>query len=136
MLIVNFKYKILRWFIKFHKEHAKINNREEKIIRIVKSLLKDTTTDLYIAPINNTRYIKTNDDSMFVIIHSDSVIISNHQYFYDISIGRDAFDELCAIFNKVTEMRRRKMEKEMLKNITASLENIANSLEEKENETV
>lgn len=73
---------------------------------------------------------------MFVIIYADSVVISNHQYFYDISIGTDAAEELSVIFDRVTEMRRRKMEKEMLNNVSVSLEKIANSLEKRENNKV
>lgn len=127
---MNIKRRFFRWVIKARHKHTHLSLRENQVIDIIKLLLQDGTTDLYYAPIDNTRYIKTQNSEMFVIIYPSSVVISNHNYFYDISISESAYDELHRYYDRVTNMRRKLMEKEMLDNVSVALDKIGTQLRE------
>lgn len=71
-------------------------------------------------------YIIDNDASTFIILTTLPTLITivNHRYKYDIFMPLKTYDIMCKMFDKKVEQEREKMEKEILSNITDSLEEV------------
>lgn len=112
------------------KLEARLSRKEALVSKIVKTSLADRSNILLNAPISGTKYIKTPDDEMFIIMSDTNVIISNHKFYYDIDISHDLADALVARFNRILEHQRHLMEKELLGNIVDGLYSISEKMEE------
>lgn len=125
---MNIRYRVISKFVRLRKKiegKPKLNDRERRVISIFEELFKDREADLFIAPITCNRYIVAEKSNLSVILTGDNVIISNHNYYYDISLGHGATQVLFHRFDKILESRRRKYEKEIRQNMLNSLDNIA-----------
>jgi hypothetical protein len=81
-----------------------------------------------ISPISGKRYIKRDDNQLFIIVETDVLTIVNHQYSYNISIKGKAHERITRVFDAEVEQRREKMEMEIRSNVKHSLSNIYNNL--------
>jgi len=83
----------------------------------------------------NKKFILDKDVSTFIILESGKITIINHTYKYDIEIPQHTSLKMNKMFDNKVDEDRSIMEKEILGNITSSLNivltNFKNSLEEK-----
>jgi len=95
---------------------------------ICKRLISKRETTLLISPISGKRYIKSDDNQLFIIIEGHQLTIVNHQYSYNIDIQGKSHERIAQIFDAEVEKRREKMEAEIRANVKHSLSNIYNNL--------
>jgi hypothetical protein len=130
------KHKIKRLFQKLALKIYKLSNQqnipkneyESECVAICKNLILKEHTSLLISPISGKRYIKSDDNQIFIIIEPKQLTIVNHQYSYNIDIWGKPFDRISKIFDIEVEKRREKMEIEIRSNVKHSLINIYNNL--------
>jgi hypothetical protein len=104
------------------------NEYETECAAICKNLIAKKDTALLISPISGKRYIKSDDNQIFIIIEPKQLTIVNHQYSYNIDIWGKPFERISKIFDIEVEKRREKMENEIRSNVKHSLTNIYKNL--------
>jgi len=95
---------------------------------ICRRLISKPDTVLLISPISGKRYIKSDDNQLFIIIESHQLTIVNHAYSYNISLDTKAYDRVARIFDNEVEKRREFMESEIRSNVKHSLSTIYKNL--------
>ena len=101
--------------------------KEEEIfcVEICKKLISKDTSKLTIAPLSNKKYIKNDEQDMFIVIHDRIISLINHVYSYNVFIESDKlYSEVTTIFDKELEDRRLVLEDEIRSNIKHSLKSI------------
>ena len=104
------------------------NEYETECVAICKNLISKRDTSLLISPISGKRYIKSDDNQIFIIIEPKQLTIVNHQYSYNIDIWGKPFERISKMFDIEVEKRREKMENEIRSNVKHSLTNIYKNL--------
>lgn len=127
------KHKFIRFFQKVGIKIIRASNKtdepkhtefEFECISICKNLIHKEKSKLLISPISGKRYIKSEDNQIFIIIDNRKITIVNHNYSYNIELNTKAFDRLIRIFDNEVEIRRQIMENEIRSNVKHSLSNI------------
>ena len=108
-----------------------IDDRAALAIKALEVSLKDPKNTLLIAPTSGARYVQTPNAHVFIILKYQTIILSNHQYYYEIALSPNVFDYLIDRFDRMIESRRRQMERKMLFNSKSTLEQAVASLESK-----
>jgi hypothetical protein len=108
-----------------------IDDRAALAIKALEVSLKDPKNTLLIAPTSGARYVQTPNAHVFIILKYQTIILSNHQYYYEIALSPNVFDYLIDRFDRMIESRRRQMERKLLFNSKATLEQAVASLESK-----
>ena len=101
--------------------------KEEELFcaEICKKLIPRDSSKLTIAPLSNKRYIKSDEQDMFIVIHDRTISLINHVYSYNVFIESDKlYNEVINIFDKELEDRRLLLEDEIRSNIKHSLKSI------------
>ena len=106
----------------------KVTEYDNESFSICKRLTSKPESTLLISPISGKRYIKSDDNQLFIIIESHQMTIVNHQYSYNIDIAGKAYEKISQVFDSEVERRREKMEAEIRANVKHSLSNIYKSL--------
>ena len=101
---------------------------ESESIAICRKLLNKPDTILLISPISGKRYIKSDENQLFIIIERQRLTIVNHQYSYNIDLSNKALDWVIGVFDNEVEKRRELMENEIRSNVKHSLSSIYNNL--------
>jgi len=108
-----------------------IDDRAALAIKALDVSLRDPKNTLLIAPTSGARYVQTPNAQVFIILKYQTIILSNHQYYYEIAISQNVFEYLLDRFDRMIESRRRQMEKKMLSNSKHTLEQAVANLESK-----
>jgi len=108
-----------------------IDDRAALAIKALEVSLKDPKNTLLIAPTSGARYVQTPNAHVFIILKYQTIILSNHQYYYEIALSPNVFDYLIDRFDRMIESRRRQMERKLLFNSKSTLEQAVASLESK-----
>ena len=96
---------------------------------ICHKLISNPSSTLLISPISGKRYIKSDDNQIFIVINKDTIDIINHTYSYNIKVnGTNLFDKITRVFDNEVERRREEMEAEIKSNVEHSLKSIYNNL--------
>ena len=95
---------------------------------ICKRLISKDETTLLISPLSGKRYIKSDDNQLFIIITNHQMTIVNHQYSYNIDVAGKSYEKISQVFDAEVERRRELMESEIRSNVKHSLSNIYKSL--------
>jgi len=95
---------------------------------ICKRLISKEDTVLLLSPISGKRYIKSEDNQLFIIVETNQLTLVNHQYSYDIDITGKAHERIARIFDTEVERRREIMEMEIRSNVQKSLRTIYQNL--------
>ena len=111
-----------------NKQEMAHSEYETEAFAICRNLINRRDTTLLISPISGKRYIKRDDNQLFIIVETDVLTIVNHQYSYNISIKGKAHERITRVFDAEVEQRREKMEMEIRSNVKHSLSNIYNNL--------
>jgi hypothetical protein len=116
-----------------------LGEKEQLAFDIFKINLYDKNNILYLNFNSNKKYIVTKsyfitkDVSTFIIFDSDinKLTIVNHTYKYDIDMPTKTCGVMTEMFNDQVDETREEMEKEILSNITQSLEIVLKQFKEK-----
>lgn len=103
---------------------------EESICHeICKKLISLKDSQLTIAPISNKRYIKNDNQKMFIVIENRMVTLINHIYSHNVYFENDEYlSEINQLIDNEVERKRLDLEKEIESNIKHSLKNILTKL--------
>jgi len=142
--VISVKVRIYNWLIKSKDDIIErldpkpiLNEKQKAMIEVVKSIISASESDLLIAPISGTRYIKlreiylkidsnTEEGSFIELINGRFI---HHVQFSDRTIDKD----ILKIFDEETEKRRKIMEKSIWDKTTRSLESVIEEIEEIKN---
>lgn len=97
---------------------------EREALAICKKLAAKPNSTLLLSPISGKRYIKSDDNQIYIIIDGHLVNIVNHSYSYVIPVEGKQHERLLRMFDKEVEARRELMEAEIRSNIKHSLSTI------------
>ena len=112
--------------------------KEEELysIDICKKLIKYSSSKLTIAPLSNKRYIKNDDNDMFIVIQDRTISLINHVYSYNVYIESDKlYVDILNHFDNELENRRIELENEIRSNIKHSLKSILEKVSENSHST-
>ena len=124
-IIHKLKRLIQKQYIKIYRSSTpKITTYEKDCVSICEKLIKKNETILLLTPISNKRYIKNEEDQIFVILENYSVKIINHVYSYTVILGDKSWNSVVTLFDTEVESRRNKFEKEITSNIKYSIKKI------------
>jgi hypothetical protein len=124
-IIHKLKRLIQKQYIKVYRSSTpKITTYEKDCVSICEKLIKKNETVLLLTPISNKRYIKNEEDQIFVILENYSVKIINHVYSYTVILGDKSWNSVVILFDSEVESRRNKFEKEITSNIKYSIKKI------------
>jgi hypothetical protein len=101
-----------------------VSEYEKDCISICKKLINKEESILMSTPISNKKYIRNEENDIFVILDSYNVQVINHIYSYNVYLSEKSWDYLINYFNQEIERRREVFEKEITSNIKHSLQNI------------
>lgn len=124
------KRKGQRLFIKLKKifdtETKKMSQNERLALSICRKLILNPESVLMIAPLSHRKYIRNEEERIFIIIEniSNKIMIVNHTYSYTISCESKKFLKLTHFFDVQLDKRKMDLEDEITSNIKHSLENI------------
>lgn len=101
---------------------------EKECIAICKALINQPDSVLLMSPLSGKRFIKSDDNQLFIIIEIGTITIVNHQYSYNIKVWGKVLDRIINMFDIEVEKRRTEMEMEIRSNVKHSLSNIYKTL--------
>jgi hypothetical protein len=127
------RYLVKQRLKKFYSNRTgiAIDDRAALAIKALEVSLRDPKNTLLIAPTSGARYVQTPNAHVFIILKYQTIILSNHQYYYEITLSPNVFDYLTDRFDRMIESRRRQMERKMLSNSKSTLEQAVANLENK-----
>jgi len=123
-----------------------LNPKQQLALDIFKIALKDDNNILYL---NNKKaltsekmyivskeYVTNNEVRTFIMLESTLdgpgiIVIVNHEYKYDIDLPQRTAKKMIEMFEDAVSRERAKMEKEIMGNITSSLEIVLGKFKEK-----
>jgi hypothetical protein len=101
--------------------------KEEEIyaVQICQKLIMNPNSKLTNAPISFKRFIKNDDNNMFIVINNRTISLINHVYSYNVFIESfEPYSDICQLFDNEMEKRRQELEDEIKNNIQHSLKEI------------
>ena len=101
--------------------------KEEEIyaLEICKKLIFNPSSKLTNAPISFKRFIKNDENNMFIVINERIITLINHVYSYNVFIeSTENYLKVCEMFDNEMEKRRQDLEDEIKNNIQHSLKEI------------
>ena len=106
-----------------------VEEEESICYEICKKLISLKDSQLTIAPISNKRYIKNDNQKMFIVIENRMVTLINHIYSHNVYFENDEYlSEINQLIDNEVERKRLDLEKEIESNIKHSLKNILTKL--------
>jgi hypothetical protein len=106
-----------------------VEEEESICYEICKKLISLKDSQLTIAPISNKRYIKNDNQKMFIVIENRMVTLINHIYSHNVYFENDEYlTEINQLIDQEIDRKRIELEKEIESNIKHSLKNILNKL--------
>ena len=135
---MSFKRKIYRFFLILKNHFGKLDftppdkltPNQELGIKIFEKCLILGDSELLIAPISGTFYIKTKD--IFIVLDGNDLRIVNGKYEYHIYVTLRSYEKMVDKFKRVLEVRRKKMEESMLSKTNRSLSEILDDVTSKQ----
>ena len=123
------QFVAIKWLRFFEsKEDREPSVYEKECFSVCKALINQEDSVLLMSPISGKRYIKSEDDQIFIIIEQNQITIVNHNYSYNIDIWGNALTRISNMFDIEVEKRRDLMESEIRSNVKHSLSNIYKNL--------
>lgn len=106
-----------------------VSHQQTSAYLICKKLVEKPDVVLLMSPISGKRYIKLDNEQIFVIISTNHVQIINHVYSYTIPMEGRMLNKILDVFDHKMEEMRNKMEDEITCNIQRSLNQISKDLD-------
>ena len=102
-----------------------LSNEEKYCVEICDKLINNPNSKLTYAPLSGKRFIKFDEQDMFIVIDGHSINLINHVYSYNVYIqDTSTYNKIVKNFDSNLESRREEMETEIKSNIQHSLKNI------------
>ena len=127
------RIKILRLYVRINRKFAKkeaANETQQKAITILKRITVSPESELMVAPISGTFYVRWKE--IFVKFEGDRVNIINGKYSYEVWLTLKQSDEMHSFFRHRMEARKKMMERAIMERTNRSLEDIINEIETEE----
>lgn len=127
-----FKMRLKRLAVRFYKwekgsfikTYEEDSGYEQICTAIIRKMINHRETKFTIAPISGKRYIINKNLDIFIIIEDQKVEITNHVYHYVIRLARRDAEKVLNQFDKKVDEIRIQYEKEIKSQITNTLHNI------------
>ena len=132
LLIHKLRRLTQKWFIstvRIATPRQQKSQYERDCISICKKLILKEDTILLLTPISNKRYIRNEENHIFVILENHAVKVINHIYSYTVILDTNSWLNVVSIFDNEVEKRRDEFEKEITSNIKHSLKNILTKIQ-------
>ena len=126
-----FRRLVQKWYISLVRMSTPSHHKSEyerDAIAICKKLIQKEETILLLTPISNKRYIRNEEQDIFVILESNSIKVINHVYSYVIFLEDKSWEHIKLYFDTEVEKRREEFEIEITSNIKHSLQNILHTI--------
>jgi hypothetical protein len=107
---------------------GEVNSQQTAAYLICKKLIEKPNAVLLMTALSGKRYIKVDDEQIYVIISSHAVQIINHVYSYTIPMEGRILNKTLDIFDNRMEGDREKMDADITGNIQKSLNQIKKDL--------
>lgn len=125
---------VQRFGLKIHKamnpvDRQQISDAEYEAFAIFRKMLKDTENELLTSPLSGKYYLKSDAQSMLLILGNGQLSIVNHVYGYNVPLSQRTERKMHDAFLEEVEQRRSEMEAEFTANIKHSLKTIINRLD-------
>lgn len=129
---MRFFKSVMRRFRSFILERCSesITSEERCLMIIIKKLLTDEESELYMLPDLSKFYVKSEKNGLFVIIDftEKNASVINHKFGYSISVSQRVLKYVNGNFSNELEKRRIAMEEEYKKNVQNSLYKVIENL--------
>lgn len=112
-------------------------DKEQKVISIIKSLIKDENSKMMVAPNSGKLYIKNTSKGIFIVIDDVYITLLNNKTmsYHDIIVKSPVSDKLKQYFKNVLESKISLMESEMLNSVVNNLDYISKHINDLEYES-
>jgi|AntRauTorcE11897_2_1112592.scaffolds.fasta_scaffold15475_3 hypothetical protein len=126
------RYKLLtlfglKWVIKTQNKKIEYDSiQQEKAVSITERLIRDSNSELLMAPLTEKLYIK--NKNIFIVINPKSINIINGKYNYDIYIFEALYDRVSKKFKTKLEAKRKHMENVITSKVETILDVILNDI--------
>lgn len=125
---------VQRFGLKIHKamnpvDRQQLRDAEHEAFAIFRKMLKDPVNELLTSPLSGKYYLKSDAQSMLLILGNGQLSIVNHVYGYNVPLSQKTERKMKDIFLEEVEQRRSEMEAEFTANIKHSLKNIIEKLD-------
>lgn len=104
--------------------------QQEKAVNITYRLIRDSNSELLMAPLSDKLYIK--NENIFVVIGPKSINIINGKFNYDFSIYEKLHDKISVRFKRKLESNRLEMENEITNKVESILDVIYSDINKSE----
>lgn len=101
---------------------SQLSENEKTAVRIFDRCLQREESELLIAPLSDTVYVKTGE--IYLILQSNELRIINGKYSYDFNLPGVPCDKMRRRFRLEVEKRRKKMEERIIAKTKRSLQDI------------
>lgn len=125
-------YKLLTrlkmgWLIKIKPKKLEFDSsQQEKAVNITERLIRDSSSELLMAPLSEKLYIK--NKNIFIVITPRSINIINGKYNYDIYIFDTLYERVSDKFKNKLETKRKQMEEVITSKVETILDVIINDI--------
>ncbi len=130
------RYATVKRFMKsqIRRSNRTINSlgqKEQDIIRIVKSALVNKRNRLTILPGSGNREILGQKNEMAITISHNRIIIRDHKNHYDLYVGSELSGYLTRRVNRVMQRQRSLIDRDLTNSLNKGLSDLANNLNKK-----
>lgn len=124
---LNFKWWFRRTKIKVIKKFNSAKYLQESVyeniaVTTCRNIIRTEGTILLGNMKTQDRYIRTNDDEIYIIVKSGVIEIINHTYHYVVQISEKGYDRICKVFDGHQDLDRQAMDDEIRLRIRHSLQ--------------
>lgn len=132
LILHKLKRSVQKWYISLSRlstQTVQRSKHERDCIAICKKLISKEDTTLLYTPISSKRYIRNENNQIFVILENHTVKVINHIYSYTVFLEQTTWNNIMGEFDNELEKRRNNFEKEITSNIKHSLQNILQNIQ-------
>lgn len=122
-LYKSLSYVGLGWIFKLKPKKIEYDSpQQEKAVTITERLIRDSSSELLMAPLSEKLYIR--NESIFIVITPRSINIINGKYNYDIYIFDTLYERVSDKFKNKLEAKRKEMENVITSKVETILDDI------------
>jgi len=121
-----FKKLWLRFYIRIKRSGTRndkvhISAFETEVLKICRILIRHESSTLLVCPTTGRSFITYDPMKIKIIIEDNKIVISNHQYYYEVSISKSGTDNIMRVFNGNVKGRRDLLEADIKTNAKTTL---------------
>ena len=105
-------------------DRRQLSEAEREAYTIFRKMAHDPENELLTSPLSGKYYLKSDAQSMLLVLGNGQLSIVNHVYGYNVPLSQKTESKMKDIFVQEVELRRVEMEREYTDNIKHSLKSI------------